>query len=60
MPEEKKAPAKAEPKRQLQPAAESSDPAVHQILAEIQTASLNEDADAEAEARKRLADLGYE
>jgi hypothetical protein len=59
---ETRATTKAEPKPTptLARASESSDPAVHQILAEIQTAVSNGNADAEAAARKRLADLGYE
>lgn len=63
MPEAKKATAaKAEPEKpeELARASESTDPAVHQLLAEIQTAVSNEDSEAEADARKRLADLGYE
>lgn len=41
-------------------ASESSDPAVHQLLAEMQTALANgNDAEVEATARK-LAKLGYE
>jgi len=44
----------------LAPAAESSDPAVHQLLAEIQTAQMNDDKDAESAARKELRQLGYE
>ena len=56
---------KAEPKAapvgsKLAPAAESSDPAVHQLLAEIQTAKLNDDKDAEKNAREDLRALGYE
>lgn len=42
------------------PAAESGDPAVHKLLADIQTAQLNGDSDAEKNLRKELADLGYE
>ena len=60
MPEERKVSAKAEPKPALARASESSDPAVHQNLDEIATAVSNQNADAEADARKRLADLGYE
>lgn len=44
----------------LAPAAESSDPAVHQLLAEIQTAQMNDDKDAEKNAREDLRALGYE
>lgn len=47
-------------KRSLLSAAASSDPAVHQVLAELQTARANGD-DAEAERlTSRLGDLGYE
>jgi hypothetical protein len=53
--EQKAAPA-AKP---LQSAAASGDPAVHQLLAERQTAQMNEDADAVRDFDKRLADLGY-
>ena len=42
------------------PAAESGDPAVHQLLAEIQTAQSNGDDNAEKDLRKQLAELGYE
>lgn len=45
--------------RELRPAAASSDPAVHKVLADRQTAVLNRDADATEAADKRLADLGY-
>jgi hypothetical protein len=59
---------KAEPKPdrtarvgdKLAPAAESTDPAVHQLLAEIQTAQMNDNKDAEAAAREDLRALGYE
>ena len=44
----------------LEPAAGSSDPAVHQLLAEIQTAQMNDDKDAEKNAREDLRVLGYE
>ena len=44
----------------LAPAAESSDPAVHQLLAEIETAKSNDDKDAEKAAREDLRALGYE
>jgi hypothetical protein len=61
MAEERKATAaKAEPKPQLARASESSDPAVHQLLAEIATAVSNDNAEAAADGRKRLAELGYE
>lgn len=47
-------------KAQLAPASESSDPAVHQLLAERQTAISNDDADAVRTINARLAELGYE
>jgi hypothetical protein len=40
-------------------AGESGDPAVHQLLAERQTALINGDAVAIAEVDRRLAELGY-
>ncbi len=40
-------------------AAESSDPAVHQLLAQRQTAKSNNDKDAVDEVDRKLADLGY-
>ncbi len=53
----KMAPAKREPV--LRPAGESSDPTVHQLLAERQTAVINGDADAAATVDGKLAKLGY-
>lgn len=53
-------PAPAPVKAQLAPASESSDPAVHQLLAERQTALSNDDADAVRGINARLAELGYE
>jgi len=50
----------AAPRANLAPAAESGDPAVHQLLAEIQTAQMNDDKDAEKNAREDLRALGYE
>lgn len=44
----------------LAPASESGDPAVHQLLAEKQTALSNGNDDEVAAVTKRLADLGYE
>lgn len=41
-------------------ASEATDPAVHHLLAEIQTAQMNDDADAVAALTGRLTDLGYE
>ena len=52
--------APAAPKGKLTPAAESGDPAVHKLLADIQTAQLNGDSDGEKNLRKQLAELGYE
>jgi len=52
--------APAAPRGKLAPAAESGDPAVHQLLAEIQTAQSNGDDNAEKDLRKQLAELGYE
>jgi hypothetical protein len=48
------------PKRSLLPSSESSDPAVHQVLAEIQTARANNSADEVRRLTQRLADLGFE
>lgn len=44
----------------LAPAAKSSDPAVHQLMAEMYTAQQNDDKDAEKAARDELRQLGYE
>jgi hypothetical protein len=44
---------------QLAPAAETGDPAVQQLLAELQTATLNGAEDDQQTIRKQLADLGY-
>lgn len=43
----------------LQPAGASHDPSVHQLLAERQTAVLNDDAERIALVDAQLADLGY-
>lgn len=53
-------PAPVSPAAALLPAAQSSDPAVHQVLAEIQTARANGDDDQATALTKRLAELGYE
>jgi hypothetical protein len=50
----------ATPKRALSPASESSDPTVHQILADIETARRNGDDEAVETHTRRLNDLGYE
>jgi hypothetical protein len=52
---ESKAPAKAT----LAPAGESGDPAVHKLLADLETARSNGDGDGVADAKKHLADLGF-
>jgi hypothetical protein len=57
--EQKQAEPKAAAAKPLQSAAASGDPAVHQLLAERQTAQMNEDADAVRDVDKRLADLGF-
>lgn len=48
------------PKRRLAPASESSDPAVHQLLAEQEIARLNGDEDEIKRTQDALADLGFE
>jgi hypothetical protein len=40
-------------------ASESTDPAVHQVMAEIQSAQMNGDRNKVAELTKQLAELGY-
>lgn len=42
-----------------QRASESSDPAVHQLLAQRQTATMNEDLDQLAGIDRQLVDLGF-
>lgn len=44
----------------LAKASESSDPAVHELLARKQTASMNADNDEVKRISAELADLGYE
>lgn len=44
----------------LAPAAESQDPAVHQLIAEAYTAHQNGDEAAEQAARAELAKLGFQ
>jgi hypothetical protein len=58
--EPKKAPAKAEPKPVLGSASASSDPAVHQLLAELEIHERNGNKGAAEACVKVLADLGYE
>jgi hypothetical protein len=64
MPEEKKhapQPVRAEPKAEpaLAPASESGDPAVHQILAELDISRRNEDDEQVKTLTERLAKLGF-
>lgn len=51
---------KAAQPRALAPAAESSDPAVHQLLAALQTARSNGNDDEVNVVTRKLADLGFE
>ena len=46
--------------RVLARAAHSGDPAVHQLMAEMQSARLNGDAKAVSSLAAQLAELGYE
>ena len=48
------------PKPALARASESGDPAVHRLLAELQTARQNGDEAGVEAVTERLADLGYE
>lgn len=50
----------AAPSRNRQPASESSDPAVHQLLAEQDIARQNDDEDEVKRTQDALAELGYE
>jgi hypothetical protein len=43
----------------LSPAGESGDPAVHKLLADLETARSNGDADAIKAAQTALAELGF-
>jgi hypothetical protein len=43
----------------LAPASESGDPAVHKLLADLETARSNGDADAVKAAQAALAELGF-
>jgi len=52
--------AKKEPAPVLARASEATDPAVHHVMAELQTARMNGDEKATAAFVKQLADLGYE
>ena len=47
----------ASPAAPKMPAGESSDPAVHKLLADRQTAQLNDDQDAVKEIDRQLAEL---
>lgn len=59
-PEQQKPEAKATTARkELLPASESSDPAVHALLAELDAAIQNGDGAAADKSRERLAELGY-
>lgn len=44
----------------LSPASESGDPAVHQLLAEMDIANRNGDKEGVEAAKSKLAELGYE
>lgn len=46
-------------KRDLPLAGSSTDPAVHQLIAHIQTARMNDDQEAVARLNEQLAELGY-
>lgn len=59
MPEAQKAKAPEQPATKKR-ASETEDPAVHQVLAEIQTAQSNGDDKAVASLTQKLSDLGYE
>lgn len=50
----------AEAAKALARASESGDPAVHKLLADIQTARMNNDADRVKALTDELAKLGYE
>jgi hypothetical protein len=49
----------ASPKASLAPAAESGDPSVHKLLADLETARSNGDGDGVKAAVDALAELGY-
>lgn len=55
----KAAATEAVPAPALARASESTDPAVHQVMAEIQSAQLNGDPDRVAELTQQLAGLGF-
>ena len=59
MPAEEKKPVPA-PKAKLARASESGDPAVHALLAHLQTARANGDDEQVEALTKQLADLGYQ
>jgi hypothetical protein len=54
-----KAAPKVAPQVELQPAGEATDPAVHQLLAELETARVNGAEDDMQDLIDYLADLGY-
>jgi hypothetical protein len=47
-------------KTKLAPASESGDPAVHALLAQLETAKSNGDDEQAKAVTKKLADLGFE
>lgn len=49
----------SKPKANRLPAAESSNPEVQTLLAELQTARLNDNDDGAKKVRDRITDLGY-
>jgi hypothetical protein len=51
--------AKPKPEPVLAAAGESSDPVVHQLLAHLEIAVLNNDTEAQAAVKADLAGLGY-
>lgn len=56
----KKAAQPAAPTQSLARASESTDPAVHQLIAEMQSARMNGDDAKAAALTQQLADLGFE
>lgn len=49
----------AAPKASLLPAAEASNPEVHRLLAELETARINGDQDGAKRLTEQVASLGY-